>query len=173
VKRLYLIRHCETKELAGAEASHPRGDSTLSANGLEQAARLKEYLRAQPIELFLTSLFTRAQQTAAVLNAERSVSVFSSMALNEYFLRDDLQGVETTDQGLARSLGFLNQFRPFYDYIAVVGHNSILSTILMSLLNLPFDDGKEAFNAAGACRILRYDWTRGDRNWQEIDFFIP
>ena len=173
VKQLYLIRHCETREIAGAETAHPRGDSALSPNGFRQAERLRQYLREMPVELFLTSLFERSRQTAAVLNAERSVSVFSSMALNEYFLRDDFQGVETTEQGLVRSLGFLNQFRPFYDYIAVVGHNSILSTIFMSLLNMPFDEGREAFNAPGTCRILRYDWTRGDKNWQETDFFMP
>lgn len=173
MKQIYLIRHCETKELAGEEPSQPRGDSRLSTGGLRQAERLKKYLQTKPIELFLTSLFIRSQQTAAVLNAERDVSVFSSMALNEYFLRDDFQGVETTDQGLARSLGFLNQFRPFYDHIAIIGHNSILSTILTSLLNMPFDEGKEAFNAPGTCRILRYDWTGGDQNWREIDLFIP
>ncbi len=95
------------------------------------------------------------------------------MALNEYFLRDDFQGVETTEQGLVRSIGFLNQFRPFFDHIAVVGHNSILSTILMSLLNMPFSAGKEAFKRVGTCRTLRYDWAQGDENWREIDWFIP
>ena len=173
MKQLYLIRHCETKEIAGEEKAQPRNDSMLSTNGFRQAESLKQYLRPKPIELFLTSLFERSQQTAAILNAERSVSVFSSMSLNEYFLRDDFRGVETTEQGLVRSIGFLNQFRPFYDYIAVVGHNSILSTILMSLLNMPFDEGKNAFSHAGTCRILRYDWTAGDSNWTETDSFIP
>jgi broad specificity phosphatase PhoE len=173
VKQLYLIRHCETKEIAGEETAQPRNDSMLSTNGFRQAERLKQYLRSKPIELFLTSLFERSQQTAAILNTERSVPIFSGMSLNEYFLRDDFQGVETTEQGLVRSIGFLNQFRPFYDYIAVVGHNSILSTILMSLLNMPFDEGKNAFNHAGTCRILRYDRTVGDSNWAETDSFIP
>lgn len=72
-----------------------------------------------------------------------------------------------------RSIGFLNQFRPYLDYIAVVGHNSILSTILMSLLNMRFDDGKEAFSSPGTCRILRFDWTQNDQNWKEVDLFLP
>ena len=173
MKQLYLIRHCETKELAGEEPTHPHNDSSLSRKGLEQAYRLTDYLRPKPVDLFLTSTFQRSQQTAAALNRERSVPVFSSMALNEYFLRDDFQGVETTEQGLVRSIGFLNQFRPYFDHIAVVGHNSILSAILMSLLNMQFDLGKEAFNHAGTCRVLRYDWTQGDENWKEIDLFIP
>jgi broad specificity phosphatase PhoE len=173
VKQLYLVRHCQTKELAGAEKAHPRNDSLLSTNGLRQAERLSDYLRPMPIDLFLTSVFQRSQQTAAILNQKRSIPVFSSMALNEYFLRDDFQGVENTEQGLVRSIGFLNQFRPFFDHIAVISHNSILSTILMSLLNMPFGAGKEAFNCAGTCRIVRYDWRQGDENWQETDCFIP
>jgi broad specificity phosphatase PhoE len=173
MKQIYLIRHCETKELAGEEPPHPRNDSPLSVNGLHQAEVLKDYLRSMPIDLFLTSIFERSQQTAALINGEREVRVFSGMDLNEYFLRDDYQGAETTEQGLVRSIGFLNQFRPFFNYIAIVSHNSILSTILMSLLNMPFNLGKEAFNRAGTCRVLRYDPAQGDVNWKEIDLFTP
>jgi broad specificity phosphatase PhoE len=173
VKQLYLIRHCETKTLAGEEPPHPRDDSELTERGRRQADRLSVHLREKPIDLLLTSLFKRARQTADILNRERNVPVFSALALNEYFLRDDFQGAETIDQALSRSLGFLNQFRPFYEHIAVVGHNSILSTILMSLLNLHFDAGKDAFRAAGTCRVLRYDWKRGDQNWREVESFIP
>jgi broad specificity phosphatase PhoE len=173
MKQLYLIRHCETKELAGEEASYPRNDSLLSARGLTQAQSLADFLRGSPIDLILSSLFQRSQQTAAFLKGERAIPVFSSMALNEYFLRDDFRGVESTDEGLVRSVGFLNQFRPYFDYIVVVGHNSILSTMLMSLLNMPYDLGKGAFERVGTCRILRYDWTQGDDNWKEVDVFIP
>jgi broad specificity phosphatase PhoE len=173
VKQLYLIRHCETKELAGQEAAHPRNDSSLSSGGLRQAARLADYLRQSPIDLILTSLFQRSQQTAAIINQRRSAPVFSGMALNEYFLRDEYEGAETADMGLVRSMNYINQFRPYFDYIAVVGHNSILSTMRMSLLNMPFDEGKEAFSHAGTCRVLRYDWEEGDQNWKEADSFIP
>jgi broad specificity phosphatase PhoE len=171
VKQLYLIRHCES--LAAEKDAHPRDDSPLSENGCGQAARLAEYLRPMPVDLFLTSIFQRAQQTAAILNKERNARVFSAIALNEYFLRDDFRGVETSEQGLVRSLGFLNQFRPFFDNVAVVAHNSILSTILMSLLNMPFSSGKDAFARTGTCRILRYDISEGDENWKETDLFIP
>lgn len=173
MKQLYLIRHCETKEIAGEETAHARNDSPLSRAGQEQAERLRLYLSDKPVDLFLTSLFLRSQQTAAILNDGRKIPVFSAMALNEYFLRDDFQGVETIDQGLARSVGFLNQFRPFYESIAIVGHNSILKTILMSLLNMPFELGQETFDLPGTCRTLRYDWHKGDQNWRETDLFIP
>jgi broad specificity phosphatase PhoE len=173
VKQLYLIRHCETRELAGEEPAPPRNDSPLSANGLQTAERLAIYLRSMPIDLILTSLFRRSQETAVVLNHERRVPVFSGMALNEYFLRDDYSGVESTEQGLVRSMGYLNQFRPYFEYIAVVGHNSILSTMLMSLLNMLFEMAKESFNHAGQCRIFRYDWTEGDQNWRDAGSFVP
>ncbi|HLM59435.1 MAG TPA: phosphoglycerate mutase family protein [Pyrinomonadaceae bacterium] len=148
MNQLYLVRHCETKELAGEESTHPRNDSMLSVSGFHQAERLAEYLRPKPINLFLTSVFERSSQTASVLNRERTAPVFASAMLNEYFLRDDFQGAETVEQGLVRSIGFINQLRPFFDCIAVVGHNSILATVLMSLLNMPFDEGKETFKCA-------------------------
>lgn len=173
MKQLYLIRHCETKELVGEEPAHPRNDSPLSSSGLLQAERLVAYLHPSPIELILASLFQRSQQTAAILNRERSAPILSSMALNEYFLRDGYEGAETTEQGLVRSMNYLNQFRPYFEYIAIVGHNSILSTIRMSLLNIPFDEGKEAFARAGMCRVLRYDLAEGDQNWKESASFIP
>jgi hypothetical protein len=69
--------------------------------------------------------------------------------LNEYFLGDDFQAAKTVEEGLVRSIGFLNRFRPFFDCIAGIGHNSILATILMSLLNTPFEQGKETFNLKG------------------------
>ena len=173
VKQLYLIRHCETRELAGEEAAHPRNDSPLTAAGLRQAERLADYLRAEPIDLILTSLFERSQKTAAALNRGRGAPVFQSMTLNEYFLRDDYGGVETTEQGAARALTFLYQFSPYFEHVAVVAHNSILSTVLAAVLNLPFDEGKEAFGRAGTCRLLRYDHARGDQNWRQVDCFIP
>ena len=169
---LYLVRHCETRELAGDESPHPRGDSVLSARGEAQARELADFLRSHPVEIVLTSLFLRAQQTAHVI-AAGSIPVRASMALNEFQLRDDGTGVETTEQGLVRSLGFLNAFRPYHAHIAVVGHNSLLSVLRMSLLNAPFDENRGYFSAPGQCCILRYDWRLGDQNWRETASFCP
>jgi broad specificity phosphatase PhoE len=172
MKRLYLIRHGESRELAGEEPPAPRNDSPLSLHGQAQAERLAVFIRPQPLDLILTSLFQRAQQTAAGLNEGRGVPVLASMALNEYFLRDNGQGGETTEQGLARSMSFLYQFSPYHEHIAVVSHNAILATLLRSLLNLPFDEARD-FGLPGTCRVLRYDWSLGDQNWRQVDQFIP
>ncbi len=173
MKYLYLIRHCETRELAGEEPPHPRNDSPLSQHGLHQAERLATFLRAHPIDLILTSLFQRAQATATLINHGRGVPIFASMALNEYFLRDTGRGVEGAEQGLVRSIGYLHQFSPYYAHIAVISHSSILATLLMSILNLPFSEGKNAFQRPGTCYILRYDYAQGDENWRQIDSFTP
>ena len=172
MKLLYLIRHCESREMAGEELSRPRGDSPLSLNGVRQAEHLAEFLNPAQIDLILTSLFQRAQETAAVLNRNRGVPMFASMALNEYLLRDDERGVETCEQGLARCQGFLQQFSPYYEHIAIVAHNAILATLLRSILNLPFEEARD-FGGPGACRVLRYDWRQGDQNWRCVGLFTP
>src|SRR5688500_8024754 len=107
---LYLIRHCESRVIAGLEPDLPRNDSVLSEQGHLQAQRLSVQLQPYPITLFLTSLALRAQQTAVHLNQERKVLLFSAMALNGYFLRDNGEGVETVSQALARSCGLIAQF---------------------------------------------------------------
>ena len=104
MKQLYLIRHCETRELAGEEPPYARSDSSLSHKGVQQAEQVAAYLRSSQIDLMLMSLYRRAQETATILNRDRSVPCFATMALNEYFLRDDNRGVETAEQGEARSM---------------------------------------------------------------------
>jgi broad specificity phosphatase PhoE len=173
MKYLFLIRHCATLDPDAEALAHPRHDTPLSQRGLDQAERLASFLESIPIDLILTSLFLRAQQTAAILARNRQAPVFPSMALNEYFLRDDGRGVESTEQGLVRSLAFLLPFCPYYEHIAVVAHSSILATLLMSFLNMPFDEGIVAFSHPGTCRTLRYDPAQGDQQWHLIDTFIP
>jgi broad specificity phosphatase PhoE len=170
---LYLIRHAQTKQLAGVEATHPRNDSGLSQRGTEQARALAAFLSDKPLDLVLTSLFLRTQQTAVAILAGRDVPTFASMALNEYQLRDDSSGVESTDLAAARGLGYLYQFAPYYENIAIVSHNALLSTLRMRLMNLPFNAATNAFSAEGAFRLLRYDCKRGDENWREECYFDP
>jgi broad specificity phosphatase PhoE len=170
---LYLIRHCESRVLAGLEPDHPRNDSALSDHGYQQAKQLADHLQPYPITLILTSLALRAQQTAAQLNQIRQVPLFSAMALNGYFLRDDGRGVETAEQALVRSRGFIESFSPYYQHIAVVSHDTLLETIRQSYLNLPFPETTNAFEQPGTCRILRYDVQQGDDHWHEVTRLAP
>jgi broad specificity phosphatase PhoE len=170
---LYLIRHCESRVIAGLEPDLPRNDSALSEQGHLQAQRLSVQLRSYPITLFLTSLALRAQQTAVHLNQERNVLLLSAMALNAYFLRDDGRGVETASQALARSCGFIAQFNPYYQHIAVVSHDTLLESIRQQYLNLRFQESVGAFAQPGTCRVLRYDVHQGDDCWREVASLTP
>src|SRR5437867_2398083 len=102
MKMLYLIRHCESQELAGEDQPQPRNDSPLSRKGIQQAGLLADHLRASPIDLMLVSPFLRAQQTAEIIGYERRIPTFASTALYEFLLRDDGRGVETLEAGIAR-----------------------------------------------------------------------
>lgn len=173
MKQLYLIRHGESKEISGETEPHPRNDAALSAAGIGQAEQLAAFFAGKPVDLILTSLFRRAEETAGILKRARNAPVVSAMALNEYFMRDDYSGAETTEHGAARSMSFLYQFSPYFENIALVAHNSILATMYRELLNLPFDCCRESFESPGTCRALRYDYTQGDQNWRETESFIP
>jgi len=150
-----------------------RNDSPLSEKGIEQAGRLAEHYKDGKIDLILTSLFQRTQKTAEILNKYHDVPIFSNMALNGYFLRDDGAGVEGTEQGLARSMGFLLQFRPYYNYIAIVSHDGTLRTLLMDLLKIHFEDLNNYFKNPGESHLFRFDWKEGDKIWKIIDSFTP
>lgn len=173
MKKLLLIRHCETKLITEGPAGNFWNDSPLSEKGEEQAGRLAEHYKDGKINLILTSLFQRTQKTAEILNKYHDVPIFSNMALDGYFLREDGTGVEGTEQGLARSMGFLLQFRPYYDYITIVSHDGILRTLLMDLLKIPFEDLNEYFKNPGESHLLRFDWKEGDKAWEIIDSFTP
>jgi broad specificity phosphatase PhoE len=174
MRLLYLIRHGESTALARNQAARPGDDSPLSPRGRAQAAAVAAFLAEQPIELILSSVLRRAQETAAVLSASRvDCRHYASALLNEFQLRPDGTGVETTEQGLVRGLGFLNSYRPYAEAIAVVGHNALLSVLRLSFLNARWSEGQAAFAALGCCAVLRYDPDRGDECWREVATFVP
>jgi broad specificity phosphatase PhoE len=171
---LYLIRHGESTALVRGQPALPGDDSPLSPRGSMQAAAVADFLSEKPIELVLSSVLRRAQETAAVLSASCVGSrCYASAMLNEFQLRPDGTGVETTEQGLVRALGFLNPHRPYADGIAVVGHNALLAVLRMSFLNAPWSEGHAAFAELGHCAGLRFDPHHGDECWREVETFTP
>jgi broad specificity phosphatase PhoE len=173
MKRLYLIRHGETRATAGAEPGHPRNDSPLTGRGRAQMERVAAHLSGVPVDLFLASTYLRSQESAAILNRERGAPVHPAMALSEFQLRDDGGGAESTEQGVARAMAFLYGYAPYWRHVAVVAHDSILVAVRMTLLNLEFDRAAGAFDGTGTCRVLGYDPDRGEQNWREVDVFVP
>jgi 2,3-bisphosphoglycerate-dependent phosphoglycerate mutase len=67
VRRLFLVRHCES---TGQEASAP-----LTAVGQSQAVRLADYLETLGVELLVSSPYTRAQQSIAPLAGRLALPV--------------------------------------------------------------------------------------------------
>jgi broad specificity phosphatase PhoE len=170
LRHLYLVRHCETRFIAHGEASV---DSPLSDQGLLDAQLLRQQLVQLPFDLTLTSVFQRARQTAAAITPD-GAPIHASPALNEYPLDDCGKGMESSASGLARIATCLYAYSPHYTAIAVVAHNSILTTLLTSLLNAPWSNHEvAAFEIPGTCRVLRFDWKAGDTVWRELDAFTP
>lgn len=75
------------------------------------------------------------------------------------------QGWNQSKRDLFGFQQFLNPLRLTFNTVALVSHNSILSTYMTGLLNLPFQEGKDLFAKLGATYVLGYDWERGDQNW--------
>jgi len=169
MKKLLLIRHCQTQPFTEKSCNDP----PLSEKGISEAEKIASHYKDEKIGLVLTSLFQRTQKTAEILNKYQKALIFSNSALNGFFVRDDGSGVEGTEEGLARSMGFLFQFRPYYDCIAVVGHDGILRTLLMDFLRIPFEDLGKYFKEPGESYMLRFDWAKGDKTWKIIDTFAP
>lgn len=170
LKRLFLVRHCESRYIASGEASV---DSPLSDDGLADAERLSERLASEKCDVALTSLMVRARQTAAAI-VPSGIPVFANPALNEYPLDDEGKGIESTSSGLSRSMGFLYRYSPYFESVMVVAHNSILTTMLCATLNAPWPRGHgPAFETPGTVRVLEFDWERGDTVWNEVAAFEP
>jgi 2,3-bisphosphoglycerate-dependent phosphoglycerate mutase len=74
VERVVLARHGESeRSRSGLTNGDPRVPVALTAEGREQARRLGEQLRDDPIDLCVTSEFLRTQETAEIALAERAV----------------------------------------------------------------------------------------------------
>jgi len=59
----FLIRHGESEANAGLPTYHPKCGE-LTPRGYEQAKGIAEYLKFYPLDLFVTSSYLRAKQTA-------------------------------------------------------------------------------------------------------------
>jgi len=152
-----------------------KGDSRLSSWGVKQAQDIAKFLekRKHIYDLALTSLYKRAQETAAIINKTKSKNIIPSGAFNEYLVQDDGTEVETTTMGVARAMTKIYSLFDIWENVLLVAHASINRTILRSLLNLEYEKAEEYFRKFGETHVLRYDWKKGDNCWRIIDSFIP
>ena len=82
---LIVARHGESEYSArGLLNGDPGRRCPLTPAGREQARRLGELLRAEPIDLCVTSVFERTKETAEIALAERSVPRLVVPELNDH-----------------------------------------------------------------------------------------
>jgi 2,3-bisphosphoglycerate-dependent phosphoglycerate mutase len=83
--RLIVARHGESDYSArGLLNGDPSRRCPLTPTGREQARRLGELLRAEPIDLCVTSAFERTKETAEIAFARRSIPRLVVSELNDH-----------------------------------------------------------------------------------------
>ncbi len=144
-RRLILVRHCE--------ASGQSPDAALTALGIEQAERLKEFLADQPVDRVVSSAFVRARQTAQPLALSKGLDVNADTRLNERILsvppvdnwRELLRNSfadpggrgprgESAREALERAWAALTELlKSRCELPAVVTHGNLMSLVLNSI----------------------------------------
>ncbi|MFQ5493474.1 MAG: phosphoglycerate mutase family protein [Candidatus Dojkabacteria bacterium] len=171
MKQVILTRH--TNNRVKKDAQVRLNDYELTSIGKEQALEVKNYLSDKDFEVIYTSLYLRTVQTAEIINEDKKSKTIKTNSFNEYFLRPDGSGVESTDMGISRTMTKLFSIFDIFEKILIVAHSSINQTIIHSLLNIQYKKSLKYFNDFGETHILRYDYKQGDSNWRIVDSFKP
>ena len=80
--RLLLVRHGKTV-LSGAGKYYGKQDVKLSAEGIEQAEKLRDYLAEWQIDRIYTSSLSRAIDTAEIVAADRGKEITQYAMIDE------------------------------------------------------------------------------------------
>jgi probable phosphoglycerate mutase len=80
---LLLVRHAEPVRIGEGEVEGP-ADPSLTPRGVEQAARLAEWLRAEDVDAVVTSPLRRARETAAPIAAALGIEAEVDDGIAEY-----------------------------------------------------------------------------------------
>lgn len=166
-----MIRHTDNK--VSEDSINSENDYPLTKEGIRQARELRTLLKDESFDAVFTSLKQRSIQTAEVLCKDRDVKMYKSVAFNEYMLRPDGSGVESTRMGESRTMSKIYSIYEIFEEVAIVAHGSINKTILRSLLNIDYEESFEYFKKYGEIQILRYDYKKGDTKWNIVDSFAP
>jgi 2,3-bisphosphoglycerate-dependent phosphoglycerate mutase len=178
VKRLFLVRHCES---TGQEAAAP-----LTAIGQTQAICLADYLETLEVELLVSSPYTRAQQSIAPLAqwlglpveldprlAERVLSAAPlehwREAIQQTFEELDLAwpGGESSRTAMARGRAAVDALltRPVR-VLVVVTHGNLMTLILRSFeTQFGFQAWERLSNPDVYCLEVEAERVRVTRTW--------
>ncbi|MBI4835805.1 MAG: histidine phosphatase family protein [Candidatus Abawacabacteria bacterium] len=82
-KHLYLFRHGETVANLEQRLMGGRGDAPLTAKGIAQAQALARKVQGIPLEVLYISSNSRAQETAQILNIDKSIPQIVTETIKE------------------------------------------------------------------------------------------
>jgi broad specificity phosphatase PhoE len=94
-RRFYIIRHGET--LLNAEHIRQGEEGSLSPKGQHQAEVVAQYLNRLPIKRIISSTYTRARETAEIINADFHLPIMYSPLLVERRNPSAIIGKSTSD----------------------------------------------------------------------------
>jgi 2,3-bisphosphoglycerate-dependent phosphoglycerate mutase len=179
VKRLFLVRHCES---TGQDASAP-----LTARGQTQAIHLADYLETLGVDLLVSSPYTRAQQSVAPLAQRLGLSVEIDArlaervlsgaplaqwreAIRQTFVERDLAwpGGESSRTAMARGRAAIDALLARLERTSVVvTHGNLMTLILRSFApQFGFQSWEQLSNpdvyclaAQGACVEISRTWA--------------
>ncbi len=97
--KLYLVRHGQS--IGNVNKIHQNADTPLSELGRSQATELAKRFKSIPIELILTSHFTRAMCTAEIVSKKTGISLEINELLRELKMPCEVEGRSTTDPEVA------------------------------------------------------------------------
>jgi 2,3-bisphosphoglycerate-dependent phosphoglycerate mutase len=178
VRRLFLVRHCES---TGQEAAAP-----LTAIGQTQAVRLADHLETLGVELLVSSPYTRAQQSIAPLAqrlglpveidprlAERVLSAAPlehwREAIRQTFEGLDLAwpGGESSRTAMARGRAAVDALLPRpVRVLVVMPHGNLMTLILRSFeTQFGFQAWEHLSNPDVYCLEMEVERVRVTRTW--------
>lgn len=164
--KLYLIRHGETEDNVN-QIMQGQTQGKLTAEGVRQAERLRDELRSEHIDAFVSSDLKRAVDTCRIIAAPHNAGVVTSVLLRERDwgdftgrfipeLKDEPwpENVESLERLMARGRNFLTWVRVTWpgQTVVAVGHGIINKAIQSVYFNRPMKDIRRMAN--GEMRVL-------------------
>lgn len=183
--KLYLVRHGETDyNLKGIIQND---DVELNDTGINQASTLKEKLNDIDYDIIISSPYTRARQTAIIINIKNKPIIYNDMLIErdmgelkekgmsynsynrefywDYELNLSDRGIESIQNVFKRVEEFIDYIKKNYNNktIVVVSHSAIIRAIYHVINNTDRTSNLREFNIDNAC-LLEYELEERNEN---------
>lgn len=183
--KLYLVRHGETD--CNLKGIIQNDDATLNETGIKQANIVKEKLNAIDYDIIISSPYTRARQTANIINIKNIPIIYDdmlkerdmgelkekSMSYNsynrisywDYELNLSNRGIESIQSLFKRVECFIDYIKKNYNNktVVVVSHSAIIRVINHVINNTDRTSNLREFEVDNAC-LLEYELEEINEN---------